>query len=293
VIPAPTVNLTASPTSIASGGTSTLSWTSSNAASCTAAGGWSGPKGLTGSVTTSALTVSTSYSLTCTGTGGSASASATVTVGTTYTSNFLLTENPISEGGRWINGGAVGLDWTNVSTTPGLAIGHQVGASFTDATALLTGTWGPDQLATATVHTVNQNDACFQESELRLRSSISAHSNKGYEVSFKMSQTSEAYVIIVRWNGPVGSFDYLFNPTHNATFGVKNGDVLSAKIVGNTITAYINGVQKAQADITSIGGTVYTTGTPGMGFNLENAPAGCSGTNGDYGFTSYTATDAP
>jgi hypothetical protein len=38
---------------------------------------------------------------------------------------------------------------------------------------------------------------------------------------------------------------------------------------------------------------VYTTGTPGMGFNLENAPAGCSGTNGDYGFTSYTATDAP
>jgi hypothetical protein len=30
-----------------------------------------------------------------------------------------------------------------------------------------------------------------------------------------------------------------------------------------------------------------------MGFNLENAPAGCSGTNGDYGFTSYSATDAP
>jgi hypothetical protein len=211
----------------------------------------------------------------------------------TYTTVFALSENPISEGGRWVNGGTVGLDWSNVSTTPGLAIGHQVGASFTDATALLTGTWGPDQMTTATVHTVNQNDACFQEAELRLRSALSAHSNTGYEISFHMSQTSEAYVIIVRWNGALGDFTYLFNPTHSTTFAVKDGDVVSAKIVGNLITASINGVQKAQADITSVGGTVYTTGSPGMGFNLENAPAGCSGTNGDYGFTSYSATDAP
>ena len=70
-------------------------------------------------------------------------------------------------------------------------------------------------------------------------------------------------------------------------------DVMSAKIVGNVITAYINGVQKGQADITSIGGTVYTTGHPGMGFSQYNVPPGCPGTNGNYGFTSYTATDAP
>src|ERR1700704_5961227 len=70
-----------------------------------------------------------------------------------YQTDFPATENPISEGGRWINGGLLGLDWTNVSTTPGLAIGHQVGANFTDATALLAGAWGPDQMATATVYT--------------------------------------------------------------------------------------------------------------------------------------------
>lgn len=51
-------------------------------------------------------------------------------------------------------------------------------------------------------------------------------------------------------------------------------------------------MEKASADITSLGGTVWTDGNPGMGFNLENAPFGCSGTNGDYGFTSFTATDA-
>jgi hypothetical protein len=223
----------------------------------------------------------------------SASVTVTVVTGNSYTTVFPLTENPISEGGNWIDGGTVGLDWTNVSTTPGLAIGNQVGASFTDATAILTGTWGPDQMATATVHTVSQNDACFQEVELRLRSALSAHVNTGYEISFHMSQTSEAYLIIVRWNGALGDFTYLFNPPHSTTFAVKDGDIVSAKIVGNLITAYINGVQKGQADITSVGGTVYPTGSPGMGFNLENAPAGCSGTNGNYGFTNYTATDAP
>ncbi|MGC2518239.1 MAG: hypothetical protein WA373_03925 [Burkholderiales bacterium] len=209
-----------------------------------------------------------------------------------YTTSFPLTENPISEGGRWINGGAAGLDWTDVSTTPGLAIGRQGGVSFSDATALLTGTWGPDQMATATVHTVSQNDACFQEAELRLRSAISAHVNTGYEITFHMSQTSAAYLIIVRWNGPLGSFDYL-SRTIGAQFAIKDGDVMSAKIVGNVITAYINGVQKGQVDITSIGGTVYTTGNPGMGFSLDTTTAGCSGTNGNYGFTSYTATDTP
>lgn len=45
---------------------------------------------------------------------------------------------------------------------------------------------------------------------------------------------------------------------------------MSAKIIGNVITAYINGVQKGQADITSVPGTVYTTGNPGMGFSLDN-----------------------
>jgi len=207
-----------------------------------------------------------------------------------YTTSFPLKENPISEGGRWINGGAEGLDWTNVSTTTGLAIGHQIAANFTDATALLTGAWGPDQMASATVYTVSQNDPCFQEVELRLRSAISAHVSTGYEINFHLSHTASAYLQIVRWNGPLGSFDYLSN-TAGAQFSVKNGDVVSAKIVGNVITAYINGVQKARVDIASIGGAVYTTGNPGMGFNLDNAPAGCSGTNGNYGFTNYTATD--
>lgn len=205
--------------------------------------------------------------------------------GRRYATGFPLTEDPISEGGRWIDGGTVGLDWTNVSTRAGVAIGHQVGASYTDATALVTGSWAPNQEASATVYAANPNDACYQEVELRLRSALAPHVSTGYEISFKVSRTSEAYVIIVRWNGALGDFTYLAN-LKGAQFGVTTGDVVSATIVGDVITAYRNGVEMARAT----DGT-YTAGSPGMGFNLENGPAGCAGTNGDYGFTAWAASE--
>lgn len=202
----------------------------------------------------------------------------------TYTTHFSLTENPISEGGNWINGQTTGLDWHDVSTTPGLAIGHQSGSSYTDGTALLTGTWGPTQTVEAVVHAKNQKDSCYQEVEMRLRSSLSAHSCTGYEISFKASTTSGAYLIIVRWNGPVGDFTYL-NQYNGAQYGVSEGDTVKATIAGNVITAYLNGVQMGTAmDDT------YQDGSPGMGFNLETGDSSCIGTNGDYGFTSLTAT---
>jgi hypothetical protein len=79
--PAPTVSLSANPLVIASGATSTLTWSSTNAAGCNATIGWLGPKGASGTETTSPLSATTTFTLTCTGTGGSANASVTVTVG--------------------------------------------------------------------------------------------------------------------------------------------------------------------------------------------------------------------
>ena len=206
------------------------------------------------------------------------------TAARTYTTHFPLTENPISEGSNWINGQTTGIDWHDVSTTPGLAIGHQSGKSYTDGTALLTGAWGPTQSVEATVHTVNQNDACYQEVEMRLRSALSAHSCTGYEISFKASKTSSAYLIIVRWNGAVGDFTML-QQYSAAQYGVADGDKVKATITGNVITAYLNDVKVG----TATDGT-YAEGSPGMGFNLETGDSACVGTNGDYGFTSLTAT---
>jgi len=202
-----------------------------------------------------------------------------------HTTSFSLAENPISEGGSWINGGSAGGDWTDVSTADGLAIGHQVGAPYTDATAILTGAWGADQMATARADVTRPRDECFQEVELRLRSTIAPRRNTGYEVTYKVSQSEGAYVAIVRWNGRLGDFTYLVRAS-GERYALRAGDVVTATIVGNVITTFRNGVQIARAT-----DSVFASGSPGMGFNLENRPPGCAGTNDDYGFTSFMATD--
>jgi hypothetical protein len=74
------VTLTASPTTVTTGATTTLSWTSSGATSCTGTGtGFAGSQDVgSGSVAVS-VAATTTFSLTCTGAGGSATQSVTVT----------------------------------------------------------------------------------------------------------------------------------------------------------------------------------------------------------------------
>jgi len=198
-----------------------------------------------------------------------------------YTTSFPLTENPISEQGEWINGGTVGLDWTNVQTTPGLAFGTESGSvNYDDATAVLTGAWASDQTAQATVYTVNQNSNIFEEVELRLRTTITAGSIAGYEFNFRCTADASQYVQIVRWDGPLGSFTLLDS---TAGPGLHNGDVVKATAVGSTLTTYINGTA-----IFSVTDSTYTGGSPGIGFYNQN---GTVSNDGDYGFTNFTASD--
>src|SRR3989338_7180041 len=76
----PTVVITASPGSVPTGTASTLTWTSTDATSCTASGDWSGSKALSGSESTGNLTTGKTYTITCTGPGGTATAFTFVTV---------------------------------------------------------------------------------------------------------------------------------------------------------------------------------------------------------------------
>lgn len=78
---APTATLSASPSTIDQGQSSTLSWNSTNATSCTAGGGYSTGGATSGSASTGALSQTSTYQVTCSGLGGtSAPAFATVTV---------------------------------------------------------------------------------------------------------------------------------------------------------------------------------------------------------------------
>ncbi len=80
--PAPTLTLSANPTSVASGSTTALTWSSTNATSCTASGGWTGSRATSGTETSAAVTASTTYTLNCSGAGGSVSQSVSITIAT-------------------------------------------------------------------------------------------------------------------------------------------------------------------------------------------------------------------
>jgi hypothetical protein len=67
---APTVTLNATPTSVVRGASVQLSWSSTNATSCTASGGWTGAKTASGTETISGVLSNSTFSLVCSGAGG-------------------------------------------------------------------------------------------------------------------------------------------------------------------------------------------------------------------------------
>ena len=91
----PTLTLTTNPTTVDYNGSTTLTWSSTNADGCTATGGWSGSKGTSGAESVGPLTADSTFTLTCSGSGGEVIKSATVTVGAAPQSPTLtLTTNP-------------------------------------------------------------------------------------------------------------------------------------------------------------------------------------------------------
>jgi len=252
--------------------TTSVTWASSNTAVATIGSSTGLATGVTAGTSLISATLGSVVS-------PSDSLTVTATSGNSYTTNFPLTENPISEGGKWINGKVSGLDWANVRTTPGFAFGTETDTvDYDDSTAILAGTWGANQMAQAQIHVVSQSSNIFEEVEIRLRTSISAHSITGYEINCSVVP-SNPYNQIVRWNGPLGSFTQL---TGSST-GCADGDVLEATIVGSTITAYKNGVQLSQYT-----DSTFSSGSPGMGFYIQG---GSASQESNYGFSNFTASD--
>lgn len=215
-----------------------------------------------------------------------------------YRTRFERDEDPVSEGGMWVNGEKDGEDWANVITRGGVAYGDVTRVTvaerraeqgnldsgdagtpegdYTDPTAVLSGSWGRNQHARGTVFSRNQTEEYFQEVELRLRSSITPRSCTGYEVFWRCLKNDNAYSEIVRWNGPVADFTSIARQ-RGPDFGVKDGDVVEATIIGAVITGYINGVE-----VISATDDTFTEGSPGIGFNF-----GVGHTNVDHGFRTF------
>jgi hypothetical protein len=136
VVVTPSVSLSVAPSSIFSGGSATLSWTSANVSSCTASASplsssWTGSRSTSSSYpheSTGSLYANTTFTLSCTGVNGSASDSETVTVLPDTGSEVAaaLTANPE----RIALGESSTLSWTSNNATSCSGIGFSTGGAI-------------------------------------------------------------------------------------------------------------------------------------------------------------------
>jgi hypothetical protein len=212
-----------------------------------------------------------------------------------YSTRFPRDEDPISEGGVWLNGRADGIDWIDCITRNGVCFGavSRMGVperrleqgdtdaevpegDYDDPTAVLAGEWGRNQHGKAEVFCRKPTAEYYQEVQIRLRHTMLPNFCTGYEVFWRCLKTDEGYAEIVRWNGKVGdwtSLERLVGPQ----YGVQHGDLVEATVVGNVLTGFINGVE-----VISVSDDVIEKGAPGVGFNF-----GVADTNVDHGFSSF------
>jgi hypothetical protein len=214
---------------------------------------------------------------------GTSSSTSCTTPSKTYSTEFLLVENPISEGGTWKRGTT--SYWHDVRTVGGNAVasanaGPTMGVDYDDTYAFLTGTWGPDQEVEGTIY---RGSASSGELELNLRVADTSTTVKLYECTVNI----DGRAFFARWNGARGDFNML-KTANSIQGGFVDGDRIRARIVGQTISMWY--ARKASptnwvlvATVTDDSGQKLTSGNPGIGFFARGT------LSLDYGFKDVTA----
>lgn len=158
--PPPSVTLTVSPASVTAGQTATLTWSSTNASTCSASGDWSGEESTSGSLVTSPPGPGTyTYTLACSSGSQDKMQSATLTV---TPMPLAITPDTLANGvqGTAYNqaiqatGGVSPCTWT--VSSGGLPHNLSLGTD-TNCTTTVSGT--PDQVAQKLAFTVEVTDA--------------------------------------------------------------------------------------------------------------------------------------
>lgn len=212
--------------------------------------------------------------------------------GTSFFTTFPANENPISEGGIWLQFDA--SDQTVVQTTGGAAYGtQQTGVPlepFDDSAAHMAG-FGTDYEVETTVIKAGGLDTAGREVEILLRWSTNnverstafgpTHSN-GYEIN--VSHRGR-FANIGRFKG--AALVSLGDNTDNSIgFTPANGDKFRCRVVGQLITCYWNDVQFMQTTDNDAALKI-TTGDPGIGFFARRS---LGALNTDFGFSDVRIT---
>jgi hypothetical protein len=216
-------------------------------------------------------------------------------LGRTYTTKFRNNENPISEGGNWINAGTCsdtalcpGANGSNVACVDGRAFGTQPGAvppPYTDSHALLTGQWGSDQFVQIVVwwDGAAGTNRDYDEVEIRLRGTLAKNWDRTYNINCRVGTPStHSYIQMSRANGPPDDFTPPIAELRGPSAACQNGDVITGTVVGDVITAYVNGRKVIQSEDSAI-----ISGAPGFGFFHQGTHA----QNNDFGISGIVASD--
>jgi hypothetical protein len=184
-----------------------------------------------------------------------------------YSSGFTTAENPLSDGGLWRNGLVHGLDWNNMKTVGGNAVGAALadGPSYDDPIACLTG-FPSDQFIEGVFYkAAGYSPPGGHEAELHLRCTITANSITSYE--FLVDGVNNTFQL-VRWDGTIGNLYFSLSVTdHNGGFSAPaDGDVFRFSVVGSNFSVYQNGTLRA-----TFTDSTYTNGSPGIAAFWLNA----------------------
>lgn len=184
-----------------------------------------------------------------------------------YSTNFDTDENPLSEGGRWQNGGSFYGTNNNIRALSGAAVAtafNSASGPYDDSIALLT----PSRFNIGLNHRISgtvfraggYSPTANHECNLFVRGGQNGLFLRGYELN--LSLTGQ-YGYIVLWKGLtntlLSSFVQLTAITHPA---LNDGDVISFDAFGTVLTARLGATVLGTYDTVS-DPIKYGDGTPG------------------------------
>jgi hypothetical protein len=197
-----------------------------------------------------------------------------------YSTDFSITENPLSDGGRWLHSDGT---LTVCRTGNGKAFGTQTGTgNYDDSNAYMTGFGNNHEVEGVVWLSPTASTSGYREVEVLLRWSDTGplrqtdygptHAN-GYEINWSYLGQ---YLILGRFKGA--------ELTRAASTPVpKSGDKFRARIEGQHIRVWVNDV--LQIDFTDNDPTLeIQSGNPGIGFFIGGAGVPAT----DFSFDSVT-----
>lgn len=192
-----------------------------------------------------------------------------------YETSFPATENPISEGGIWQNGGVGGtMPFSNVQTVSGLAMADDYiygGEDYEDSSAIIDPAFidfGPDQYAEITLYIADgYTPTSSHEVIVALRGTVNVN-GPAYFPHYHFLFTQGGGFQIFWLDGTFGDFTELSPTAHSGGFPpFASGDVLRCEFQGTTYRVKYNGSLRYSGTSAHI-----ATGQPGAMFYVVDNP---------------------